>query len=262
MAAIEQIFRYPIKGLTPEPLRSARAVAGHGLEGDRRFGLKFPGAPEGWARKTWFATLLNYPALASLRAECDLAAHRLRISQNGHCLLDAHTDRDRDALSAFFTEFLRRPEHAHPAHPDRAVQFVGDDAARFPDRNTAEVSLVSRATLNQVSERFLARGGAAAGATALATERFRINLIVGADDVAPWGEFDWQGCEVQLGEVRLKITGRIGRCATTSVNPLTGVPDADVVGMLGEEFGHKYLGVLGVIMEGGTLAVNDPITVR
>lgn len=267
MAALEQIFRYPIKGLTPESLLSARAVPGHGLEGDRRFGLKFLDAPEGWARKTWFATLLNYPALAALRVECDLAGHRLRISQGGHRLLDAHTDRDRSALSAFFTDFLRRPENAHPAHPGRAVQFVGDDASRFPDRNTVEISLAGRATLNQVSERFMARRGPAGppgggGVPALATERFRINLIVAGDDVAPWAEFDWLGREAQIGQVRLKLTAKIGRCATTHVNPLTGVCDADVVGMLGEEFGHKHLGVLGVIVQGGTLAVNDPVLVR
>ncbi len=230
MAVLAQIFRYPIKGLTPEPLQSA--------------------------------TLLNYPALASLRVECDLDVHRIQISQNGRRLLEAHTDRDRAALSAFFTEFLRRPENAHPAHPDRAVQFVGDAASRFPDRNTAELSLVSRATLRQVSERFAARRGAPAGAGALATECFRINLIVGGDDVAPWAEFDWQGREVQVGEVRLKITGRIGRCATTEVNPSSGVRDADVVGFLGEEFGHKYLGVLAVIERGGTLRIHDPITMR
>src|SRR5213075_1377455 len=61
---IAAIYRYPVKGLSPEPLRSVALTPGQCLPQDRRFAIALPATrfdperPE-WLAKTHFATLLR-----------------------------------------------------------------------------------------------------------------------------------------------------------------------------------------------------------
>ena len=76
MAKIARIYRYPIKGLSAEPVHAVELAAGEGLPLDRKFALARPDAPfdperPAWLPKSPFLMLMTEARLATLRVACD-----------------------------------------------------------------------------------------------------------------------------------------------------------------------------------------------
>ena len=73
-ARITGLYRYPIKGLTPEPLQTAPLRAGQTLPADRRYALENgptgfdPEAPV-WKPKTAYLMLMRNERLAGFKTE-------------------------------------------------------------------------------------------------------------------------------------------------------------------------------------------------
>ncbi len=72
MAIIQSIYRYPIKGLSPEPLARVALAPGETVPGDRLYAIE--NGPSGFDRltqpylsKTHFLMLMKNERLASLR---------------------------------------------------------------------------------------------------------------------------------------------------------------------------------------------------
>ena len=93
----------------------------------------------------------------------------------------------------------------------------------------------------------------------LSIHRWRGNLWV--DGFAPWAEFDWIGRQLQVGETRLEVRERVGRCKATSANPETGVIDADTLRGLREVVGEQDFGVFAVVLQGGRIQPGDRVEV-
>ena len=91
--------------------------------------------------------------------------------------------------------------------------------------------------------------------TPLAHDRWRGNLWI--DGAEPFAEFGWIGRHIRIGGAVLRIEERITRCLATTVNPLTGLRDADTLGALEAAYGHQDFGVYAVVVEGGTLRLGD-----
>ena len=87
-------------------------------------------------------------------------------------------------------------------------------------------------------------------------ERFRGNVWL--DGLAPFAEFDLVGREVRVGGAILRVRERITRCKATTVDPATGISDADTLGALAAGWGHQDFGVYAEVVEGGRVAVGDP----
>ena len=73
---IDEIYRYPVKGLTAEPLPGATLTPGQGLASDRRFALTLGTTPVTgptmpWMPKTAFLTLMKNEKLTKLTAQFD-----------------------------------------------------------------------------------------------------------------------------------------------------------------------------------------------
>ncbi len=67
--------------------------------------------------------------------------------------------------------------------------------------------------------------------------RFRMNVeIAGA---APHDEDTWEGRELRLGEVVVRVGGPVRRCAATTRNPDTGVVDLQTLRMIGASRGRQ-----------------------
>ena len=71
MPSIESIWRYPIKGLTPERLKAVTLTPGRCLPHDRRFALarsdtEFDPARPEWLPKIKFVMLMREERLAAL----------------------------------------------------------------------------------------------------------------------------------------------------------------------------------------------------
>ena len=85
MAKIQSIYRYPIKGLTPEPLARALLTPGQTIPGDRLYAIEngpsgFDPAAPSYLSKTHFLMLMKNERLANLRAAFDQDSHTLTIT--------------------------------------------------------------------------------------------------------------------------------------------------------------------------------------
>ena len=88
--------------------------------------------------------------------------------------------------------------------------------------------------------------------------RWRGNLWL--DGLDPWEEFNWIGKIISIGECKIAVQERIGRCLATTANPTTGERDVDTLSIL-ETWGHKDFGVYGQVIESGKIMVGDTISV-
>ncbi len=87
-ARIAGIYRYPVKGLTPEQLSRAELKPGQTLLADRRYAIEngpsgFDPAEPKWLPKPHFLMLMRDEWLAGLRTQFDDASHVLSIRHNG-----------------------------------------------------------------------------------------------------------------------------------------------------------------------------------
>lgn len=262
-AQVKQLFSYPIKGLTPHPVHQVELKCDQGIPGDRAFALMFldgsdtpPPTFVPWMSKGHFAVQNDWPKLAKLDCVYDAAIDCLTVRHQGVTLLETATETqtERDRISAFFTGFLAdaepTPEARHPQYSP--LQLVGSRTGetRYPDRAPVHISLMSQATLDELSE---------ACGTHVDVRRFRPNILL--EGIAPWEEFQGVGEEFYLGESKIVITARIGRCANIEVDPDSGDRNLELLSVLKTRYGHLQTGVLAKIITPGSVKIGDRLTV-
>src|SRR6202165_3023652 len=112
-AQIASLYRYPVKGLSPEPLPRVALGVGRTLPADRRYAIEngpsgFDPAAPAWMPKTTFLMLMRDERLAGLQTHFDDNTHLLTIRENGKVAArgDLETAEGRPAIEAFFaTDF-------------------------------------------------------------------------------------------------------------------------------------------------------------
>src|SRR5215472_19000293 len=91
MPHVAALYRYPVKGFTPEACETLTVLDEGRIAGDRVLGLRFAdtaAADEAWSKKTEMVALMNTPGLARLHLRFDEEALRLRLSLAGTVLVD------------------------------------------------------------------------------------------------------------------------------------------------------------------------------
>src|SRR6266851_9305220 len=96
-ATIDAIYRYPVKGLSPERLPKAALAAGETLKGDRRFAIEngpsgFSAAAPAYLPKQRFLMLMKNERLARLDTRFEDAAHRLTVRENSAAVASGNLD--------------------------------------------------------------------------------------------------------------------------------------------------------------------------
>jgi len=255
---ISAIYRYPVKGLSPEKLQSAALTPGRCLPYDRRFAVALPATrfdperPE-WLSKTHFVMLMRDEKLAQLHTRFDGETGELTVERDGATVLRERLGdaEGRRRAGAFFDEFLAGEVEG----PLRVVEAPGHafaDARRKPNATTDQyVSLINLASIAALE------GSIGAPVAPL---RFRANVYF--EGVPAWSELEWLGREIAVGSARLRVISAITRCAATQVNPATAERDLDIVGGLQRGFGHNLMGIYAEVTEGGEIAAGDAITVQ
>jgi len=256
---IAAIYRYPVKGLSPEPLERVRLSPGACLPHDRRFAIALastrfdPARPE-WLRKTHFVMLMRDEALARLRTRFEPQSEELTIEHPGGTLRAALGEAaGRQAVADFVGEFLG-PGVERPLSVVAAPGHAFADARRRPQATTGQyVSLINRASLAALA--------AAIGAP-VDPLRFRANVYFGGEpgDAPAWAEHGWLGRGMRLGGARLRVVDTITRCAATQVNLATAERDLDIPALLQRHFGHNLMGIYAEVSAGGDIAAGDPLT--
>jgi len=245
MPVVTGLYRYPVKGLSPQPVETVPVQAGKPFPFDRIFALARPGtrmnaAEPKWAKKGLFVMLMLDEGLASVRTHLDEATLELTVLDGDRPVLAAGlADADgRARVEAFFHRLV--PSLATPPTLVRARD------GHFMDKPDNVVSLINIATVRSLE---------ALWDLDLDPLRFRANIYI--DGAAPWEEFDWVGHDIRLGEAVFWVDRRNGRCGATNVNPVTGARDRDIPGSLRKAFGHKDLGVYLVARTDAALSVGD-----
>ena len=251
MAKIVSLYRYPVKGLSPESLESAALEAGAHFPGDRMFAVE--NGPSGFdpraaehMPKIKFLMLMRNERLARLKTRYDDTSGVLSISQGGHVVAagDVRTQAGREVLEAFFTTHFAEELRSAPK------VLTAPQGFRFMDSRNGFLSIIDLASVAAIA--------VAAGRKSIEPLRFRANVDV--DGLGAWGEFGLVGQQVRLGGATLEITKRIDRCAATDVDPSTGIRDIGMVGLLERSFGHHDCGVYARIIAGGDIEKGDLLT--
>jgi GntR family transcriptional regulator/MocR family aminotransferase len=257
MRVVSSIYRYPIKGLSPQSVRRIALQAGKPFPFDRVFALARPGssvdpdAPR-WAKKGQFVMLMLDETLAGVQTHLELETMQLKVrrkppsvttgNESGENLLDADLNSRQGRVA--FEVFIRQQVPALGAAP----KLVHLPDGHFMDKPDNVMSCINLATVRSLEKEW---------GYAIDPLRFRANFYI--DGGEPWEEFGWVGSDLVLGEVAFRVDRRNGRCAATNVNPVTGERDLDIPGSLRRAFGHKDLGVYLVAKQDGKVVVGDQV---
>lgn len=249
VASIRAIYRYPVKGLSPQPLERSRLAVGQTIPADRLYAIEngpcgFDPTAPAYFPKQRFLMLMRNERLAALRTEYDEASHTLIIHAEDREAVrgDLRTPHGRAMIekfiAAYFADELRGPPK---------VLFGAGHS--FSDVAKKVVSIINLSSVAVVES--------AVGAP-VNPLRFRGNLYVAGWPA--WQEFDLVGQELVAGSTaRLKVVKRIERCAATNVDPDTGIRDLTIPRTLMESFGHTDCGVYAEVVAAGDIARGDAI---
>ena len=246
---IQAIYRYPVKGLSPEPLQRTSLAAGQTVPCDRLYAIEngpsgFDPAQPAYFPKQRFLMLMRNARLAELRTHFNDTTHTLAIRYENREATrgDLRTPEGRAAIERFLAEHCG-PELRGPPKVLHAPGHSFSDVAR------KVVSIINLASVAELET--------AVGAP-VNPLRFRGNLHVAGWPA--WREFDLVGSEIAIGaQARLKIVKRIVRCAATEVDPDTAMRDLPIPRVLMQTYGHADCGIYGEVVQSGEIAVGDAV---
>jgi len=255
---ITAIYRYPVKGMSAEPLGRVTLRPGECLPQDRRFAIALAATrfdcerPE-WLSKSHFVMLMRDEKLAQLNTRFAAETGELTIDHAGGIAIQANLTEPEGcrAVSEFLAAFLA-PTVEGPLRIVEAPGHAFADARRKPNATTDKyVSLINLASITALE---------AVAHAPVDPLRFRANVFL--EGAPAWSELGWIGCEIALGGARLRAISPITRCAATQVNPATAERDLDIVSALQGGFGHNFMGIYTEVVAGGDIAIGDELAVR
>ena len=245
---IASLYRYPVKGLSPEPLPRVALRVGETLPADRRYAIEngpsgFDPAAPVWMAKSHFLMLMRDERLAGLRSHFDDHSDLLTIRENDVVVArgDLESAQGRAAIEAFFATHFAGELKGPP-------KVISGGGHSFSDVARKVVSIINL-------------GSVAAIQTMVGLPvhplRFRANLYVSGWPA--WHEFELLGQTLAIGDARLKVTKRITRCAAINVDPETAARDLDLPPTMMRRLGHTDCGIYAEVTAGGTIGVGDAV---
>lgn len=251
-AVVTALYRYPVKGFSPDALASVDLVAGETMPFDRAFAVENgpsgfdPAAPKHLPKMLFFCLMKN-PSLAEVVTRFEAETQRFVVAErDGTEVFDdtLATDEGRAALAAFVVRRFPSEVRGTP----KTLVAAGHS---FSDVSKKVLHLVNLETLRALEGKL--------GAP-LDPIRFRPNVVV--DGLPAHAELDWPaGMPVTIGGMRFEMVKRTERCAATRVDPARGVRDLEVPRFLMGALGHTDCGVYLKSLADGPIAVGDTVVV-
>ena len=248
-AQITGLYRYPVKGLSPEPLPHVALEAGKTFPADRRYAIENgpsgfdPKAPA-WLPKPYFLMLMRNERLAGLQTHFEDHTHLLTIRKDGEVAAcgDLETVEGRAAIEQFFTANFAGELKGPP-------KVLASEGHSFSDVARKVVSIINLASLAAIE-----------GLVDWPVHplRFRANIYV--TGWPAWHEFELLDRTLAIGDARLKVVKPIVRCAAVNVDPETAVRDLEIPRTLERRLGHADCGIYAEVIAGGTIGIGDEIT--
>ena len=225
------LWRYPVKSMAAEELREVE-VFWHGFAGDRRWAFLRDGA---------------------VRSATPWLTLRQRRDLNHYCPSFVDPTRPDDSPTV-----VRTPSGATFDVADRAL---ADEL--FPDGARAVKYLrgvFDTFPLSLITSQTIARLGEIVDMP-LAVQRFRPNILVEANEDTPFVEDGWVGSVLRVGDIRLRVDKRDGRCVVITIDPVTAERTPEILRAVARDR-QGQLGVYGSTVEPGRVRVGDPVSVE
>src|SRR5688572_478085 len=147
-ATVHSLYRYPVKGLSPESLARAELRKGGYFPGDRLYAIEngpagFDAAAPQHQPKIKFLMLMRNERLAALRTRHDDASGTLTIEEPGRQAVraDLASGDGRLAVEAFFRRFMPNELRGPPK------VLTAPDGFRFTDSRRGYVSIINLASV-------------------------------------------------------------------------------------------------------------------
>ncbi len=250
-ASVKKIYRYPVKGLSPEGLERTVLAAGQTIPADRLYAIEngpsgFDPAAPGYFPKQRFLMLMRNERLARLETRFDDATHLLTIRESGREAArgELRSPAGRQAIEAFFAGFCADELRG----PPRVLHAPGHSFSDVARKVVSVVNLASVAAIETL-----------VGAP-VDPLRFRANLYV--EGWPAWREFELIGRTLAIGaQARLEVVKRIERCAATNVEPGTGIRDMTIPPTLMRSFDHADCGIYAEVIADGPIAAGDRVEI-
>jgi uncharacterized protein YcbX len=260
MPHVAALYRYPVKGFTPEACDTLTVRDDGRIAGDRVLGIRFAdsaAADEAWSKKTEMVALMNTPGLTRLHLRFEEAARRLRLSCAGTVFVDVVlTEEGRQRLATAVAAYvLTLDENPLAGHPERLpLRVIGNGITpRYHDAEAGQVTLHGRGSLHALT--------VALAHAECSEQRFRSNIAL--EGLGAWEELRWVGRKVRIGTVTFDVIRPKVRCLATHANPTTGARDMPILTTLTTVFGQEKP-TFGVAMvpsqAGGHIHVGDHVT--
>jgi uncharacterized protein YcbX len=250
-AQIASLCRYPVKGLSPEPLPSVTLEAGQTLPADRRYAIEngpsgFDPAQPAWLHKSFYLMLMRNERLAGLQTHYADESHVLTIRRDGEVAArgDLETAAGRAAIEAFFAANFTSELKGPP-------KVLSGGGHSFSDVAKKVVSIINLGSIKAIENMV---------GLPVHPLRFRANLYVSGWPA--WQELELVGETLFVGNSRLKVVKRITRCAAVNVDPETAARDLDIPPTLMRRLGHNECGIYAEVIAGGAIAVGDTIAIE
>ena len=243
---IAALFRHPIKGFTPQKVRTSQLIADQPFPGDRLFAVEDgpcgfdPSAPA-FISKTRFAVLAKIAGVARARTCYDESTTRLTATAPGSAPFDGllASTSGQHAFAVWLADLLGESATG-------PLQVIDGRGHRFLDHPRGQVSIINLASVRDLERRI---------GRPVDPLRFRANVYV--EGWPAWVENDWTGRDLTLGAARARVFEPITRCAAPGVDPATGERDMDVTGDLFRLYRHLLCGIYVHITQGGEVSEGD-----
>lgn len=231
---VGELVRYPVKSMAGTSVESA-FLGWHGLLGDRRFAFRRSADTSGFP---WL-TASRLPELILYRP----------------CGLDE-------------SDSEPRPTHVLTPEGDR-LELLGEDLRReISERlgNSVEMmqlrqGIFDDSVLSLITSATVAHVCGEAGLAA-DSRRFRPNIVLECEDLEAFGEDDWVGSILILGEEAtgpaVHLTKRDVRCMVINLDPETGRQDSGAM-KAAVRLNENNAGVYGTVVRVGRIQIGDPV---
>lgn len=201
-----------------------------------------------------------YGPLVQVEARCDSPGERLSLGFPDGALVEGEVELGEPVDTDFYGRRVLGRIVAGPwaealsdyaGAPLRLVRTERPGAAC----DVHAATLVSGASLEELRRR--------AGRTEPVDSR-RFRMLIEIDGCAPHAEDTWRDRRVRAGEAVLRVRSAVARCAVTTQDPATGIPDLDTLRVIksyrGLREGRKIdFGVYADVEEPGLVRVGDPV---
>jgi uncharacterized protein len=248
---VASLYRYPVKGLSPESLQSVALRNGETMPFDRAYAIengagRFDAGAPRHLPKINFLMLMRDERLATLETRFEDASETLTILRDGKRVARGQltTPVGRQLIEQFIAAYMKAELRGAP----RIVHAPGHS---FSDVAAKCVHIVNLASVREL-ERILGR--------AVDPLRFRANVYL--DDAQAWAELAWMDKDIEIGPVKLRAFARTQRCEATNVDPATGARDMAIPAHLMRTWGHQDFGIYAKIVTGGEISVGTAAAVH